>query len=125
MNRIHQECRPGTRKQGLTLLKGTLDILILKTLSLGPCHGYGIAKRVERMTGHAISIQYGVLYQALLRMEARDWLLAEEQRSPAGRNVKAYHLTDLGCSQLKEKSDIWDQYVAAMNSVLHAVEICD
>ena len=106
-------------------MKGTLDLLIMKTLSLGPCHGYGIAKRIERMTGHVISIQYGALHQALLRMKTKGWLLAEEQRSPTGRKVKVCHLTDLGCRQLKEKSDIWDQYVAAMYSVLHTVEICD
>ena len=110
-----------TRK-ALALMKGTLDLLILKTLSLGPLHGYEISKWIERQTGDAIQIEYGALYQALLRMEGKGWLEAEWRESQTGREVRFYELTALGRAQLEEQSESWGRYVAAMNSVLKAVE---
>jgi len=109
-------------KEALTLLKGTLDLLILKTLSLGPLHGYEIAKWVQRKTGEAIQIEYGALYQALLRLEGKGWLRAEWRESPTGREVRFYELTSKGKQQLEEQSERWDRYVVAMYSVLRTVE---
>jgi len=109
-------------KDSLTLLKGTLDLLILKTLSLGPLHGYEIAKWVRRQTGEAIDIEYGALYQALLRLEGRGWLEAEWRTSSTGREVRFYDLTAEGREQLAEQSESWDRYVVAMASVLKAAE---
>ncbi len=109
-------------KESLTLLKGTLDLLILKTLSLGPLHGYEIAKWVKQQTHEAIDIEYGALYQALLRLESRGWLEAEWRESPTGREVRFYDLTSEGRRQFAEQSESWDRYVAAMASVLKAAE---
>ena len=110
-------------KDSLTLLKGTLDLLIMKTLSLGPLHGYEIAKWVQRRTGDDIQIEYGALYQALLRLESRGWLQAEWRKSPTGREVRFYELTSRGKQQLEKQAESWDRYVAAMYSVLRAREI--
>lgn len=109
-------------KNSLTLLKGTLDLLLLKTLSLGPLHGYEIAKWVCRKTGEAIDIEYGALYHALLRLEGKGWLEAEWRESPTGREVRFYELTSEGWSQLEKQAKSWDRYVEAMYSVLRAVE---
>jgi transcriptional regulator len=109
-------------KKALSLMKGTLDLLILKTLSLGPLHGYEISKWIERKTGDAIQIEYGALYQALLRMEGKGWLEAEWRQSPTGREVRFYELTRAGRAQLEEQSESWDRYVNAMYSVLHTAE---
>ncbi len=110
-------------KDSLTLLKGTLDLLILKTLSLGPLHGYELAKWVRQQTDEAIDIEYGALYQALLRLEARGWLSAEWRESATGREVRFYDLTAEGREQLEQQAESWDRYVAAMYSVLKAAEV--
>jgi transcriptional regulator len=109
-------------KKALSLMKGTLDLLILKTLSLGPLHGYEISKWIERKTGDAIHIEYGALYQSLLRMEGKGWLEAEWRQSPTGREVRFYELTALGREQLEQQSESWDLYVTAMYSVLRTAE---
>jgi transcriptional regulator len=106
----------------LTLMKGTLDLLILKTLSFQPLHGYEIAKWVKRKTTEAIDIEYGALYHALLRLERKGWLEAEWRKSPTGREVRFYELTADGRHQLKQQSLSWDRYVEAMYSVLRAAE---
>lgn len=108
--------------EALALLKGTLDLLIMKTLSLGPLHGYEIAKWVQRKTNDALHIEYGALYQALLRLEGKGWLQAEWRESPTGREVRFYELTSKGKQQLEEQSERWERYVTAMNSVLRAME---
>ncbi len=110
-----------TRK-ALALMKGTLDLLIMKTLSLGPLHGYEIAKWIEKKTGDALQIEYGALYQALLRMEGKGWLETEWRQSPTGREVRFYELTGAGRAQLEEQSESWDRYVTAMNTVLRTME---
>ena len=112
-----------SKQEALALMKGTLDLLILKTLSLGPLHGYEISKWIERKTGDAIQIEYGALYQALLRMEGKGWLEAEWRQSPTGREVRFYELTAIGRKQLAEQSESWDRYVVAMASVLSTAEV--
>ncbi len=109
-------------KKSLALMKGTLDLLIMKTLSLGPLHGYEISKWIERKTGDAIQVEYGALYQALLRMEGKGWLQAEWRQSPTGREVRFYELTHGGRAQLEDQSESWDRYVTAMYTVLRTVE---
>ena len=111
-----------TRK-AMALMKGTLDLLILKVLSLGPLHGYEISKWIEKKTGDAINIEYGALYQALLRMEGKGWLEAEWRQSATGREVRFYELTATGREQLEQQSESWDRYVSAMYSVLRTAEM--
>ena len=108
--------------KALSLMKGTLDLLILKTLSIGPLHGYEISKWIERKTGEEIHIEYSALYQALLRMEGKGWLEAEWRQSPTGRAVRFYELTAAGRDQLEQQSKSWDRYVSAMYSVLRIAE---
>ncbi len=110
-------------KKSLALMKGTLDLLIMKTLSLGPLHGYEISKWIERKTDDTIQVEYGALYQALLRMEGKGWLEAEWRQSPTGREVRFYELTLRGLTQLEEQSESWDRYVTAMYSVLRTAEV--
>lgn len=107
----------------LSLLKGTLDLLILKTVSVEPLHGYEIAKWVKRISDEAFDIEYGALYQALLRLEARGWLETEWRESPTGREVRFYSPTREGLRQLEEQQDEWERYVAAMDLVLSAGEV--
>ena len=109
-------------RKALTLLKGTLDLLILKTVSLKPQHGYEIAKWVRGRTDDALQIENGALYQALFRLEAKGWLRAEWRRSQTGREVRFYELTATGRRRLEEETRTWKSYVKAMHSVLSAAE---
>ncbi len=106
----------------LALLKGTLDLMILKTVSVEPLHGYEIAKWVKRASGDAFDIEYGALYQALLRLEARGWLTTEWRQSPTGREVRFYRPTAEGRRQLARQTQEWDRYVGAMDRVLRTME---
>jgi PadR family transcriptional regulator PadR len=109
-------------KSSLNLLKGTLDLLILKTVSLEPLHGYEIAKWVRRASGEAFDIEYGALYQALLRLEGRGWLTTEWRESPTGREVRFYQPSPEGRRQLTRQTADWDRYVVAMDRVLRTTE---
>ncbi len=105
---------------GLTLLKGTLEILILKTLSQGPNHGYGIAKWLRDTSDHAFDVEEGVLYPALRRLEQRGLLLADWDLTDTGREARFYRLSPLGQEALGAAVESWDRYVAAMETVLDA-----
>ena len=107
-------------RDSLELMKGTLDLLILKTLSLCPKHGYDISKWVRWKTGGTIHIEDSALYQALRRMESKGLLESEWKESPTGREAKFYELTPEGKSQLMQRSGNWQQYADAMSSVLSA-----
>ena len=109
-------------KSALSLLKGTLDLLILKTVSLEPLHGYEIAKWVKRASGEAFDIDYSALYQALLRLEGRGWLTTEWRESPTGREVRFYRLAPEGRRQLTRPTQDWGRYVEAMDRVLSTTE---
>ena len=102
------------------LLHGTLDALILKTLSRGARHGYAIAKWLEETTGAALQIEEGSLYPALYRMERRGLIEAEWGVSELGRKAKIYSLTREGRVQLKHETAQWVAYSAAVSSVLLA-----
>ena len=103
---------------GSELLHGTLDALILKTLSWGPRHGYAIARWLEDTTADALQIEEGSLYPALYRMEKRGWLRAEWGTSELGRTAKIYALTRTGRAQLRAETARWAQFASAVSRVL-------
>ena len=102
------------------LLRGTLDSLVLKTLSWGPLHGYGIARWLEQRTDDALSIEEGSLYPALYRLEGRGWLSSEWGKSELGRRAKYYRLTTEGRAQLGRETEAWRSFSAAVSRVLLA-----
>jgi transcriptional regulator len=104
------------------LLPGTLDLLILKSLSLGTEHGYGILLRIERITGNALSIEQGALYPALYRLESQGLLATEWGTSDNNRRAKFYSLTAAGRKRLKEEARRWKTFVFAMTTALAAGE---
>jgi transcriptional regulator len=100
------------------LLHGTLDALVLKTLSWGPRHGYAIARWIEATTGDALQIEEGSLYPALYRMERRGWIEAEWGKSELGRRAKFYRLTTPGREQLAVQTAQWAAFTTAVSRVL-------
>src|ERR1700730_10901775 len=96
------------------LLPGTLDLLILKAVSLGPQHGYGVLLRVEQITDSALSIEQGALYPALARLEQQGLLDTEWGTSDNNRKAKFYTLTARGRRQLKDKAERWNRVLMAM-----------
>lgn len=108
--------------QPIELLQGTLDLLILKTLSWGPAHGYAVARWIEQLTGEVLSVGEGSLYPALHRLEERGWVKAEWQLSATKRRTRVYRLTADGRAQLRTATSSWGEFVAAMNKVLRAQE---
>ena len=99
-------------------LHGTLDALVLKTLSSGPLHGYAIARRIEEATGDVIQVEEGSLYPALYRMEKRGWIEADWGTSETGRKAKLYRLTNTGRKQLRLETAEWAQFASAVSRVL-------
>jgi transcriptional regulator len=104
------------------LLQGTLDMLILKVVALGPIHGYAIAQRLQQMSGAVLQVQQGSLYPALHRLEKRKWLRAEWAASDTGREARFYSLTRLGRQQLEEQRAYWDRLSSAISGVLRTAE---
>lgn len=100
------------------LLHGTLDALILKTLSRGGRHGYGIARWIEETTGQTVRVGEGSLYPALYRMERRGFIKAEWALSARGRKAKFYHLTERGREQLAQETRHWRSFSRAVSKVL-------
>lgn len=103
------------------MLQGTLDVLVLKTLSWGPRHGYAIAKWLEATTDDTLVIEEGSLYPALYRMERRGWIEADWGLSELNRRAKLYALTPLGRARLKQEVLAWRRYSAAVGKVLDTV----
>ena len=104
------------------LLPGTLDLLILKAVSLGPQHGYGVLLRIEQITGDALSIEQGALYPALYRLEHQGVLETEWGTSDNNRKAKYYSLTTAGRRRLKQETERWNRIVLAMTTALRAQE---
>lgn len=102
----------------MELLKGTLDVLILKTLSWGPAHGYGVSHQIRQRTEDVLSVEDAALYQALHRLETRGWIEAEWGLSENNRRAKFYHLTVDGRRQLRASEASWRRYAAAVFRVL-------
>jgi len=109
-------------RESLDLFRGT-DILILKTLSRRPMHGYEIAKWITQSSEAVIQIEEGALYPALRRLQARGWLESEWGISETNREVKFYTLTAEGQRQLTSQEDTWSRYVEAMAAVMKAAEV--
>lgn len=102
----------------MDLLKGTLDVLILTTLSRGRMHGYAISRWIRETTDDVLTVDEGALYPALRRLEKKGFLRAAWGRSDTGREAKFYELTASGNEQLEAQRADWDQYVEAMSRVL-------
>jgi transcriptional regulator len=105
------------------LLPGTLDLLILKSVSLGSEHGYGILLRIQQITGGALTIEQGALYPALARLEHQGWLQSEWGVSDNNRKAKYYNLTAAGKKRLKLETERWNRNSAAMMIALKTQEI--
>jgi len=100
------------------LLQGTLDVLILKIVALGPLHGYGIAQRIRQISKAVLQVQQGSLYPALHRLEKRGWLRAEWGEAETGREAKFYSLTKTGRKQLEAETANWDRLSEAVTMIL-------
>jgi len=102
------------------LLQGTLDLLVLKTLRLGPLHGWGISKRIRELSRDVLQVNQGSLYPALYRLEDRGLIEAEWGTSADGRRIKLYALTPLGRRQATEEQKSWRLFSAAVEQLLHS-----
>jgi len=101
------------------LLQGTLELLILRTLLLGPTHGHAIAKHIQRTSEDLLQVETGSLYPALHRLEAKDWIAASWELSDKGKRAKYYHLTALGRKQLASEHSKWEAFARAMGLILN------
>jgi PadR family transcriptional regulator, regulatory protein PadR len=103
------------------LIQGTLDLLILKTISLEPRHGWAIAKRIEQVSNEALQITQGALYPALHRLEHQGWIRAKWRTSETGREAKFYELTRTGRVQLEKELAQWERLSSAVGLVIRTV----
>jgi transcriptional regulator len=106
--------------QKADLLQGTLDLLTLKALSLGPLHGYGIIQRIRQMSEEMLNIEQGALYPALYRIEQRGWVKSKWDTTETGRQAKFYALTRMGRKQLTVEEASWDRLALAIAKVRQA-----
>jgi PadR family transcriptional regulator PadR len=104
------------------LLPGTLDLLILKTLSVGDLHGYAVAQHIHRLSRDALRVEEGSLYPALLRMQVKGWVSSDWKRTPTGRQARYYRLTAAGRRQLAAEEASFHKSVAATARVLRGAE---
>ena len=104
------------------LLQGTLDLLILKVVALGPVHGYGISQRIRQISDSVLQVQQGSLYPALHRLERRGWLDATWGESDAGRQAKFYKLSAKGRKQLTAEEQNWQRLSAAVALIMQTAE---
>src|SRR5919108_5468279 len=106
---------PRTRSTRINLLQGTLDMLILRTLRMGPAHGHDIAKHIQRTTDDLLQVEHGSLYPALHRLERRGWVTAQwETAKDRNRQFKYYRLTPAGRQQLAREGSKWKQLTGAI-----------
>ena len=104
----------------IALLQGTLDLLILRTLLLGPHHGQGVARSIQRQSDEVLFVDHGSLYLALQRLEEKKWIRARWGVSDNHRRARFYELTSRGRAQLDEKTSQWHRLTAAMGRILNA-----
>jgi PadR family transcriptional regulator PadR len=105
------------------ILQGTLDLMVLRTLeTMGPQHGFGLAKRIQQISGGALDLNQGTLYPALLRLEQRGWVRSEWGASESNRRAKFYELTRAGRRQIERESQDWERTVALMARFLRPAE---
>ncbi len=107
----------------LDIVRGTLDLLVLKTLSWEPLHGFGIANAIRRHTDKALLVEEGALYPALYRMESKGWIRAEWGLSENNRRAKYYELTPAGRLHLRAEISIWKAYAEAVAKVIEATQL--
>ena len=100
------------------LVQGTLDLLILKTVSLEPKHGWAIAKRIQQLSREVLQVQQGSLYPALHRLELRGWIKSKPGETETGRRARFYSLTATGRAQLEKEAANWDRLSAAIDLVV-------
>ncbi len=105
-------------RERLEFLQGTLEVLILRSLQLGPNHAYGITQFLEQQSGEAFQVDNGSLYPALQRLLQRTWIAAQWKTSPNGRRARYYRLTPAGRKQLLAATSRWQRFVEAMGRVL-------
>jgi PadR family transcriptional regulator, regulatory protein PadR len=104
------------------LLHGTLDVLILKALTLGPLHGYAVSRWIEERTGGLLAVEDAALYKALHRLEAQQAIASDWGVSETNRKAKYYQLTSRGRRLLRTEAKVWEQYAGAVSAVLHTAE---
>jgi transcriptional regulator len=102
------------------LLQGTLDMLILKALSLGPLHGYGVIQRIRQLSVEMLAVEQGSLYPALYRIEQRGWVTSKWDTNDTGRRAKFYTLTNAGRRQLAVEEESWDKLALAIAKIRQA-----
>lgn len=102
----------------MDLLQGTLDMLVLKTLVLGPLHGYGIAKTIRASSKETLEIEFGSLYPALKRLEMKGWIASKWETSEHNRRAKYYRLTAIGRKQLVTEHSKWAEFVEAVAHIM-------
>jgi len=107
-------------RQKADLLQGTLDMLILKSLSLGALHGYGVIQRIRQMSGEMLDVEQGSLYPALYRIEQHGWVTSKWETNETGRRAKFYSLTRAGRKQLAVEEDSWDRLSLAIAKMREA-----
>ena len=111
----------GNEKQK-DLLQGTLDLLILKAVSLGSLHGYGVLLRIQQISGEELVIQQGSLYPALYRLEHQGTITSEWGESENNRRAKFYRLTAAGCDRLEAETDKWNRMAGIIGAILRTTE---
>ena len=109
-------------KERVALLQGTLDLLILRTLLLGPAHGHAIAKAIESRSDEVLQVEQGSLYPALHRLIKRGWISVEEGTSENNRRAKFYRLTAKGRKQLAAETSKWEKFAGAIGRILRPTE---
>jgi transcriptional regulator len=103
----------------LELMQGTLDLMVLQTLdAMGPLHGYGIARRIEQLSGNEVLLNQGTIYASLVRLQQRGWISAEWGTSDNNRKAKFYAITKAGKRQMREDRSHWERLAAVMGRVL-------
>ncbi len=112
-----------TRNAKADVLQGTLDLMVLRTLeTMGPQHGFGLAKRIEQISAGMLDLNQGTLYPALLRLEQRGWISSSWGASDKNRRAKFYELTRAGRKQIARETDDWERTVALMDRFLKVPE---
>ncbi len=111
--------KPQAPTSKLDLLQGTLDLLVLQTLaSMGPQHGYGLARRIEQLSGDEVLLNQGTIYASLVRLQQRRWIRAEWGVSESNRRAKFYSITKAGTRELAEETSYWERLTAVVGRVL-------
>jgi transcriptional regulator len=102
----------------MDLLQGTLEMLVLRTLVLGPLHGYAISKAIRANSNDVLEIEFGSLYPALKRLEAKGWVSAKWELSESNRKAKVYRLTEAGKRQLRREHSKWAEFASAVGQIM-------